>query len=147
MNPSMNPAEKVPNVRTFKLGSHCAITCDNFEDPIAKCNYIKHVWYCRAWKKFNLCIKRAIVVSYRAMWTLTLKFDIFIVLDTKEGAMLLWVTLYPLTNNLYYILSPKLIISQHLKGFFILLPGTEKFEMSLLRWMCVIKCVHKNGMF
>ena len=37
------------------------------------CNFIffffKHVWYCCAWKKFNLCIKRAIANSYRAMWT------------------------------------------------------------------------------
>ena len=24
-------------------GSHCAITCDNFEVPIAKCDNIKHV--------------------------------------------------------------------------------------------------------
>ena len=46
-------------VYTFiKLGSHCAITCDNFEVPIAKCDNIKNVWYCRAWKRSNLCINQ-----------------------------------------------------------------------------------------
>ena len=47
---------------SLMLGTHCAITCDNFEVPIAKREKI-------AWKGFNLCIKRAIAVSHRAMWT------------------------------------------------------------------------------
>ena len=53
----------------IKLGSHCATTCDIFEVPIAKCDDTKHVWYCHAWKRSNLCIKGAISVGYRAMWT------------------------------------------------------------------------------
>ena len=35
----------------LKLGSHCAITCDNFEVPIAKRDNIKHVWYSKCASK------------------------------------------------------------------------------------------------
>ena len=44
----------------------CSVCLENKWNIIDLYN-IKHVWYCRAWKRSNLCIKRAIAVSYRAM--------------------------------------------------------------------------------